>query len=147
MFSLRGGVEHRKLKLSQLKRNYNPDHYVYYENVYSGSFPGLRIIGKVIPIYACPEVGEKCPVYILDTYLSKLPPKHMNLTYSTYAHCLKHPDIHLHLGMQQYRLERIPSKINSATRVSKPVSMVIRPTIVLELLVQHKCMTAVFLRN
>ena len=26
-------------------------------------------------VYACPEVGERCPVFILDTYLSKLPPK------------------------------------------------------------------------
>ena len=62
MFSLRGGVEHRKLKLSQLKRNYDPDHYVHCENVSktnSGSFRKLHI----------------CPVYILDTYLSKLPPK------------------------------------------------------------------------
>ena len=78
MFSLRGGVEHRKLKLSQLKRNCDPDHYVYYENVSktnSGSFRKLRIKGKVVPVYACPEVGERCPVFILDTYLSKLPPK------------------------------------------------------------------------
>ena len=41
MFSLRGGVEHRNLKLSQLTRNHDPDHYIYQENVSktnSGSF-------------------------------------------------------------------------------------------------------------
>lgn len=57
-----GCAEHWQLKLSQLKRNYDPDHYIYYENVSktnSGSFQKLRIKGKVIPIYACPEVGEK----------------------------------------------------------------------------------------
>ena len=29
MFSLQGGVEHRKLKLSQLTRHYDPDHYIF----------------------------------------------------------------------------------------------------------------------
>ena len=77
MFILRGGVEHRNLKLSQLKQNHDPDHYVYQENASktnSGSFKKLRIKGKVVPIYACPDLGERCPVDILDTYLSKLPP-------------------------------------------------------------------------
>ena len=52
MFSLWGGVEHRKLKLSQLTRHYDPDHYIYYENVSKtndGSFKKLRIKGKVAP--------------------------------------------------------------------------------------------------
>ena len=31
--------------------------------------------GKKVPIYACPDVGERCPVQILDKYLSKLPRK------------------------------------------------------------------------
>ena len=31
MFSLRGGVEHRLLKLSQISRVSNPDQYVYHE--------------------------------------------------------------------------------------------------------------------
>ena len=78
MFSLQGGVEHRKLKLSQLKRNHDPDHYVYHENVSktnSGSFRKLHVKGKIVPIYACPEAGERCPVNILDTYLSRLPSK------------------------------------------------------------------------
>ena len=78
MFSLRGGVEHRNLKLSQLTRNHDPDHYIYQENVSntnSGSFKKLHIKGKVVPIYASPHLGERCPVYVLDTYLSKLPQK------------------------------------------------------------------------
>ena len=33
MLCLRGGVEHRSLKLSQFQRKSQPDHYVYVENV------------------------------------------------------------------------------------------------------------------
>ena len=28
---------------------------------------------KVVPLYPSPEAGERCPVYILDRYISKLP--------------------------------------------------------------------------
>ena len=28
-----------------------------------------------MPVYLCPEAGERCPVYLLDLYLSKLPQK------------------------------------------------------------------------
>ena len=55
MFSLQGGVEHRNLKVSQLKRYYNPDRYVYLENVSKISFKKLRVKGKKVPIYACPD--------------------------------------------------------------------------------------------
>ena len=75
MFSLRGGVEHRSLKVSQLKRTTIPDQYTYYENVSktcNGSFKQLHVKSKVVPVFACPEAGEKCPVHILDLYLSKL---------------------------------------------------------------------------
>ena len=41
----------------------------------SGSFKKLCIKGKVVPKYASPDVGERCPVNILDIYLSKLPRK------------------------------------------------------------------------
>ena len=78
MFNLRGGAERRNLKISQLKRQYNPDHYVYYENVSknnSGSFKKMRVKGKVVPVYACRDAGSRCPIHILDAYLSKLPPK------------------------------------------------------------------------
>ena len=77
MFTLCGGVKHCSLKLSQIKRNTNPDHYVYYENVSkntNGSFKQIHLKRKVVPIYACPDAGERCPVYILDKYISKLPP-------------------------------------------------------------------------
>ena len=75
-FALRGGVEHRKLKLSQLKRKTNPDQYIYYENVAknrNGSFKQLHVKGKVVPLYSCPEAEERCPVNILDNYIQKRP--------------------------------------------------------------------------
>ena len=71
-------MEHRSLKLSQLQRLRDPDRYVYYENVsknQNGSFKQLYIRGKVVPVYACPEAGGRCPVSILDKYLSKLSPE------------------------------------------------------------------------
>ena len=77
MFSLRGGTEHRSLKLSQVTRMSNPDQYVSHENVSknnNGSFKKIHVKKKVVPIYACPEVGERCPVNVLDKYISKLPP-------------------------------------------------------------------------
>ena len=75
MFCLRGGQEHRALKLSQLQRC-DDGRYVYYENVSknrNGSFKQLHIKNKVVPVFACPEAGERCPVCILDQYISKLP--------------------------------------------------------------------------
>ena len=75
MFCLRGGQEHRNLQLSQLKRS--EDKYVYYENGSknrNGTFRQLRVKNKVVPLYACPELGNKCPVAILDKYIAKLPP-------------------------------------------------------------------------
>ena len=73
-FCLRGGQEHRSLKISQLKRM--EDHYVYYENVSkncNGSFRKLHVKSKVALLYSVPEAGERCPVKILDKYISRLP--------------------------------------------------------------------------
>jgi hypothetical protein len=69
MLCLRGGMEHRLLKLSQLERRRQPDHYVYSENVSknrNGSFKQLHVKSKTVPVYACPHAGVKCPVYLLD---------------------------------------------------------------------------------
>ena len=30
---------------------------------------------KVVPLFPCPEAGPRCPVNILDKYISKLPPE------------------------------------------------------------------------
>ena len=78
MLCLRGGVEHRALTLSQLERRTQPDHFVYTENVSknrNGSFKQLHVKSKTVPVYTCPEAGVKCPVHLLDLYISKLPPK------------------------------------------------------------------------
>ena len=71
MICLRGGQEHRGLQLSQLKRY--EDRYVYYENTSknrNGTFKQLRVKSKVVPLFPCPEAGERCPVHILDKYIS-----------------------------------------------------------------------------
>ena len=71
-------VEHRALKLSQLQRRTQPDHYTYSENVSknrNGSFKQLHIKNKTVPIFVCTEAGDRCPVYLIDLYISKLPQK------------------------------------------------------------------------
>ena len=75
-FCLRGGEEQRELKPSQLLRMRNPDQYVYVETGSknrSGGLKELNVDNEVVPIYACPGAGERCLVYLLDFYLSKLP--------------------------------------------------------------------------
>ena len=47
-----------------------------YENVSknrNGSFKQLHINSKVVPVFPCHEAGQRCPVYFLDSYISKLP--------------------------------------------------------------------------
>ena len=62
------------MKLSQLQRDC--DKYVYYEHVSknrNGSFKQLHINSKVVPVFPCQEARERCPVHLLDLYISKLP--------------------------------------------------------------------------
>ena len=37
------------------------------------TFKKLQVANKTVPLFACPEAGEHCPVHILDLYLNKLP--------------------------------------------------------------------------
>ena len=76
MFSLRGGVELRHLRPSQVRRHTNPDRYMYTKNVSktcNGTIKHLHVPNKIVPLFRSPEAGERCPVYILDIYYSKLP--------------------------------------------------------------------------
>ena len=80
-FSLRGGQEHRDLKCSQFTRvpadRYDSNtYYQYVENGsknYQGRFSEIGQSNKIVRAYAQPN-SDHCPVYILDLYLSKLPP-------------------------------------------------------------------------
>ncbi len=66
MFCLKGGQEHRFLKLSQIQRT--EVKYIYRENVSknrNGSFKQLHVQKKVVPVYPNPDIGERCPVSIL----------------------------------------------------------------------------------
>ena len=75
---LRGGKEHRALKISQFVRSYDPDQYVYKENGSKNRSGGLyecRVENKSVVIMACKDAGVRCHVHLLDIYLSKLPPK------------------------------------------------------------------------
>ena len=86
-FVLRGGEEHRSLKLSQLEFREVPDpdnpnemiSCVEYTEHGSKNRPGgrqqLNLDNKCITQYACPQLGERCHVYLLKLYVSKLPEK------------------------------------------------------------------------
>ena len=72
---MRGGDEHSKLRLDQMKQEETG--YVYYENGSKnrkGTFSGRNVGNKVVKSVAVPEAGERCHVYLLDLYISKLPP-------------------------------------------------------------------------
>ena len=73
-FSLRGGKEHRDLKLSQLVRE--SDHWKYIEHgskCFRGGFGDLHRENKVVVQYPI-LCHERCHVRLLDLYMSKLHP-------------------------------------------------------------------------
>ncbi|XP_064384924.1 zinc finger MYM-type protein 2-like isoform X2 [Halichondria panicea] len=73
-FCLRGGVEHRDLRLSQLRRE--KDGYTYTENSSknrAGGIAQLKLDNKSVFIAEVPEAGERCHCKLLDKYISKLP--------------------------------------------------------------------------
>ena len=79
-FCLRGGVEQRNLKLSQIVRSSEPDCYTYIENGSknnSGANP--KQANKVVPVYALTELRPRCLVYLLDKYFERPPPKAFEL--------------------------------------------------------------------
>ena len=75
-FCLRGGEEHRSLKISQFK--WFEDAYVYTENGSKNHSEGLALLwveNKVLPSYAIPEADTRCHAKLMDLYLSKIPPE------------------------------------------------------------------------
>ena len=84
-FVLRRGQEHRQLKISQFQFRTVSDperpgqsiDTVEYREHGSKNRPGgrhqLNLENKTVVHYAAPEVGERCYVYLLRLYLSKLP--------------------------------------------------------------------------
>ena len=93
-FCLRGEQEHRSLALSQLKRKEEPNRYIYTENSSKnkqGRINQLRLEHKIVTVVANPTAGERCPVYILDKYTSKLTSKAKELDISYCHPCPKLP--------------------------------------------------------
>ena len=75
-FCLRGGDEHRNLRLSQFKRTATG--YTYIENSSknrSGGLAQLRVKNKSVEIYETSQSGDRCHCHLLDLYISKLPIK------------------------------------------------------------------------
>lgn len=64
------------MKLSQFTRCSDPEeHYVYTEygsKNRNGGFYQLGVENKCVPIYRNREAGERCLVYLLDLYISKI---------------------------------------------------------------------------
>ena len=84
-FVLRGGQEHRDLKVSQFNFRDVPDPdnpgqritCCEYSEHGSKNRPGgrhqLNLQNKTVVQYARPELGDRCHVYLLELYISKLP--------------------------------------------------------------------------
>ena len=80
---LRGGEEHRNLKVYQFERLGDPDRYLYHENCSknrSGTFRQLHVDSKVVPIYCTcnretSALDERCHIHLVDLYISKIPEK------------------------------------------------------------------------
>ena len=69
-FRLRGGQEHRELRLSQFRRE--KDYYMYTEHTSKnrqGGWSEMRLEKKCVPIYENPDSSERCHVQILDYYI------------------------------------------------------------------------------
>ena len=107
-FVLRGGQEHRELQISQIVRFTN--RYEYTENASknrSGGLAQLHVVHKKVPIYANPAAGERCHVYMLDKYLSKLPAAAKERG-CFYWQPLASVPVLRPLGLLLFQLERIP---------------------------------------
>ena len=90
MLSLRGGVEHRNLKVSQVKRYCDPYRYIYMENIWTtsdGLFKKLRVKGKKS---------------LLNKYLSRLPRKTIECDLFYVSPLTKSLPISVHPGLLQY---------------------------------------------
>ena len=110
-FCLRGGVEHRELKVTQLERTFEPNGYIYHEYVSKnrpGTYQKLHLQNKQVPIYACPDAGERCHVFLLDLYLKKLPREAIQKDVFYVRPCKKLLLIQAHRGTQLYQLENTP---------------------------------------
>ena len=78
VFCLRGGQEQRGLKLSQLQRSTEGDGCYWYVENGSKNISGTdtTIGNKIVPVYALPaEKRPRCLAYLLDTYITKIPPQ------------------------------------------------------------------------
>jgi hypothetical protein len=94
MFSLCGGAELRNVKISQLKRETNPNRYIYTENVAknsNGTFKQLHIKNKVVPLFSSPEAGDRC---ILHQYFRRF----SQMTSSWFGHLKKYQITQHHRG-------------------------------------------------
>ena len=81
-FCLQGGEEQRSLKLTQFIPSYEPDFYTYVETGSKNKTgSSLNVPNKVVPVYACPEQIPRCLVYLLDLYISKIPPRGKGVGY------------------------------------------------------------------
>ena len=77
-FCLRSVSEHYNLRFSQLVRKKDPDRYIYIEHGSknrNGGVEDYKMESKCVTIVASEGGGNRDHVFILDTYLSKIPPE------------------------------------------------------------------------
>jgi hypothetical protein len=118
--------EHQDLRFSQFQRLKSPDCYEYeHINVdeSSGSNPPLTRKcrkRKITHIMADPSAGQRCHVFLLDTYLSKIPPSALQRDHF-YLQPLKKPILSLDGLKQIWYAERSFGK-NSLDKITKHIA-------------------------
>ena len=74
--SCEGVSEHYNLRFSQIVRKSDPDRYLYIEHGSknrNGGIKDYKLESKCVTIVATNEGGNRNHIFILDTYLSKVP--------------------------------------------------------------------------
>ena len=144
---LRGGREHKMLKLSQftIHSEESGEFVVYKENGSknrSGTYKEKAYSNKIVTHYADSTLGDKCYVYILKLYFSKLSPTLFEDSSAVFY----------------YRANEIPKYVSGRmwfsiqpagrnTLATMLQSMYGKQTTVSELLEQLGCLKQMFLKN
>ena len=74
-YCIRGGEEHRNIKISQFQRMYKYLYHEYVSKNHLGTYKKSHIDPKVVPIYCECAQDAICHVHLLDLYISELPPE------------------------------------------------------------------------
>ena len=110
-FSLCGDEEHRSLRFTQIERKLDPNCYIYTENMSknrTGSLAQLRVSNKVVPVFAIPEAGTRCRVYILTCIMKRFHLVVCLMSVFIFNHCQRFQKMTRVHDLLVFQLDEIP---------------------------------------